>query len=90
MAKYELYECLWNVRSYFFGSFTATDFGYVVYPFLRIFKTLGFMPIRLDPASILNERCKVDWDMWAILWSLLTSVIYVGECEYDKHHKGIQ
>ncbi|XP_011292174.2 gustatory and pheromone receptor 32a-like [Musca domestica] len=78
MASRKFYEYLLKVRAYFLGNFSSSELGYVVFPFLKIFKLFGFMPIRLDQSYLFNERSKMVWDLWAILWSFLGSVIYVG------------
>lgn len=80
MASRKFYEYLLKVRAYFLGNFSSSELGYVVFPFLKIFKLFGFMPIRLDQSYLFDERSKMVWDLWAILWSFLGSVIYVGKC----------
>ncbi|XP_075167509.1 putative gustatory receptor 2a [Haematobia irritans] len=86
MGKYKLKEVFEKIRKSFCGHFNGNDFGFVVYPFLKIFKIFGFMPINLDPNGFLNEKIRIEWDKWAICWSWLGSIIYVVGFIFGIHH----
>lgn len=73
-----------KIKNYFFDKFQTNEFAYVLYPFLRIFKFFGFLPVQLEASEILSENYKFKLDKWSFLATFVGSIIYIGKIVFLK------
>lgn len=68
-----------TIKKYFYGNFKANNFGNLLYPFLRIFKLLGFAPVKLHRGEVLKIKNKqFEWDFYGWIWSINLVIAYIG------------
>ncbi|XP_039956652.1 putative gustatory receptor 2a [Bactrocera tryoni] len=81
MSKFS--SCLRAVHTFVVGNFHCQEFAYIIYPFGRIYKLLGFAPIQLRRGEVLRNGCDriFQWDTKAWICSCLNIMIYtMGFC----------
>ncbi|XP_023300973.2 putative gustatory receptor 2a [Lucilia cuprina] len=66
-----------RVKNYFFDKFQTNEFAYVLYPFLRIFKLFGFLPVQLEPNELLSENYKFKLDKWSFVATFIGSIVFI-------------
>lgn len=68
-----------KIKNYFFDTFQSNDFAYVLYPFMRIFKLFGFLPVQLEPTEFLKENYRFKVDKCSLVMTFIGSIVYIGK-----------
>ncbi|XP_037941278.1 putative gustatory receptor 28b [Teleopsis dalmanni] len=70
--------------------FPSNEFGYVLYPFLCIFKLFGFAPIDLKNGENLHSKYgRLKLDICSATWTVISAIIYIVGFSYAVHQMSI-